>query len=76
MPARIINVGETTIARDEVTSGDGNQAFPGGVNDSQLITPAALQSKPMHMVRACLLPWARARLKKLSRLKATRRQVS
>ena len=34
-------------------------------------TPAALQPKPMHMVRACL-PQAQHFLKCLSRLKATR----
>ncbi len=34
------------------------------------ITPAALHPNPMHMVRDCL-PWAPARLKKLSKLKAT-----
>ena len=37
----------------------------------QEITPAALQPKPMLMVRDCL-PWAPARRKNLSRLKATR----
>jgi hypothetical protein len=37
----------------------------------QEITPAALQPKPMHMVRACF-PWAPAALKRRSKLKATR----
>src|SRR5690606_9226510 len=35
------------------------------------ITPAALQPKPMLMVRACF-PWVPALLNRLSRLKATR----
>ena len=34
-------------------------------------TPAALQPKPMHIVRACL-PWAPARRNIASRLNATR----
>ena len=37
----------------------------------QPMTPQALHPRPMHMVRACR-PWAPARWKKWSRLKATR----
>ena len=52
---------ESPVAGHEVVGQNGDEPLPGGVDDPAADhAPAALQPKPMHMVRACL-PQALAR---------------
>ena len=51
---------ESPVAGHEVVGQNGDEPLPGESMIRQPTTPAALQPKPMHMVRACL-PQALAR---------------
>ena len=51
---------ESPVAGHEVVGQNGEEPLPGESMIRQPTTPAALQPKPMHMVRACL-PQALAR---------------